>query len=76
MFKWLWRTADYLLSAYETWRFKKMHPEAYKRLVDIIDNASPEDFIEVPTESGAKLRIHKDAMANLRQLGISEEDLS
>lgn len=76
MFKWLWRAADYLESAYTTWRFKKEHPDAYKRLCDIIDNARPEDFVEVPAEGPTKLRIHKDALETMRKLGINEEDLA
>jgi hypothetical protein len=76
MAKWLWSAADYLLCAYETWRFKKEHPDAYKHLCDIIDNARPEDFTEVPTEGHTRLLIHKDALENLRKLGINEEDLS
>jgi hypothetical protein len=70
------RFRNWIGSWYETWRFKKMHPEAYKRLVDIIDNARPEDFVEVPAEGPARLRIHKDALEAMRKLGISEEDLA
>jgi len=66
---------NWLASWWVTWRFKRGNPELYRHLCDIVDKPyNPADFVEVPTEGPYGLRIHKDALETMRQLGIGEED--
>lgn len=62
------RLWDWLSGWYCTWRIKRTNPGLYEFLKNYKYN--PDDFEEVPGVPG--LRIHKDALENMRKLG--EED--
>jgi hypothetical protein len=65
---------NWLMGWYTTRHIKKHNPELYKFLAGY--EYRDEDFTEVERpEGGTKLRIHKDAMENLRKLGIDENNI-
>jgi hypothetical protein len=69
----MFRFINWLAGWRETRRIKKFNPGLYEFLKNYVYD--PDDFVEVPVEGQTKLRIHKDALENLRQLGISKEDI-
>jgi hypothetical protein len=65
---------NWLIGWYTTHHIKKHNPELYKFLKGY--EYKPEDFVEVERPDGEPgLRIHKDAMENLRKLGIDENNI-
>jgi hypothetical protein len=66
------RLFDWAVSWYTTWQFKRENPVAYKALCDLVANAKAEDFTEVPGTGDTTIRVHKDALENLRKLADPE----